>query len=736
MRTAVLGLLLGCCLPAAAVTIDGSIDAAEWADAQVFDQFAVTQPLTLEQPQLRNRAWVQARPEGLAVAYRAEQPADIERRRPRRSRDASPMASDLVYVMVDFDGTGERAYEFTVSLSGTQRDGTISDETRFSYDWDGRWDSAVAETENDFSVEWLLPWSLVPMRQVSGDRRTIGIHFGRYVEALAQRHAYPGISFQQPRYVSLFAQVEVANFSQSLLQIIPYASATHDLAGDRGEFRSGVDLQWKPSGRLQLAAALNPDFGQVESDDLVVNFDAIETFFSDKRPFFTENQSLFDRATPQGGQLVYTRRVGGSSDDGSGRAADIDLALKLSGSSAGFDYGAFVAEEADAAGRRFIALRNLYPGERLTFGQFILDSERPALDRHARVHAVDGRWRQSQAFAVEGALLHSEIEQGDRGQQGAGGWLTLEYAPSEALTAEATLTHLGGELELNDLGFLPRNNLLQGYASFTRRYTGFSTADARAAVAWNLNGSVRYNDSGERLPGFLYLSRSAEWRSGGTSYTELGYDSSGIDDLIARGNGAVRLGARSSLWHYYQSPQLGRFKYQLGGWTFQEGVAGRAWQLETQLRLQWTPTLASQFEWYPRVSDDWLIWREGSQLSSYDRRQDYLSLNLDWLPADRHELRLKAQWIVIDARDPRPWQIGAAGRLLPDDRAEAAFSLRSFGLQLRYRLELAPQRELYLVYGRGGFAIDEHRRDTLDLIRSASELRDADQFLVKLRWAL
>ena len=244
--------------------------------------------------------------------------------------DASPMASDLVYVMVDFDGTGERAYEFTVSLSGAQRDGAISDETRFSYDWDGRWTSAVAETDEDFSVEWLLPWSLVPMRQISGHTRSIGIHFGRYVEALAQRHAYPGISFQQPRFVSVFAPIEVANFSQSLFSVIPYVSGSHDFVGDRGEFRSGLDLQWKPNGRVQLAAALNPDFGQVEADDLVVNFDAIETFFSDKRPFFTENQSLFERATPQGGQLVYTRRVGGSSDDGSGRAADIGIAAKLS----------------------------------------------------------------------------------------------------------------------------------------------------------------------------------------------------------------------------------------------------------------------------------------------------------------------------------------------------------------------------------------------------------------------
>ncbi|MDC2890265.1 DUF5916 domain-containing protein [Psychrosphaera algicola] len=35
----------------------------------------------------------------------------------------------------------------------------------------------------------------------------------------------------------------------------------------------------------QISATLNPDFGQVESDELVVNFSAIESFFTEKRPF-------------------------------------------------------------------------------------------------------------------------------------------------------------------------------------------------------------------------------------------------------------------------------------------------------------------------------------------------------------------------------------------------------------------------------------------------------------------
>src|SRR3546814_16612331 len=100
--------------------------------------------------------------------------------------------------------------------------------------------------------------------------------------------------------------------SDLLLAITPYASGLYDNVGGGSDFEGGADIFWKPSGQFQLTATLNPDFGQVESDDLVVNFGATETFIGDKRPFFTENQGLFEYTTPSDySQLLYTRRVGG-----------------------------------------------------------------------------------------------------------------------------------------------------------------------------------------------------------------------------------------------------------------------------------------------------------------------------------------------------------------------------------------------------------------------------------------
>ena len=61
----------------------------------------------------------------------------------------------------------------------------------------------------------------------------------------------------------------------------------------------------------------------------MVNFSAVETFFTDKRPFFTENQGYFDLQHDLG-TLFYTRRVGAALDD-EAESACAELAHTLKG---------------------------------------------------------------------------------------------------------------------------------------------------------------------------------------------------------------------------------------------------------------------------------------------------------------------------------------------------------------------------------------------------------------------
>ena len=282
----------------------------------------MVQPLSGEPARLPTEAWILATPEGLAVAFRNAQPASVPRTTQRTRRDQGGQL-DRVNVMIDFDGDGRTGYDFMVSISDGISDEVITSERNFNTDWDGVWDHAVSQDAEGWSIEMRVPWHVAPMARSADGKRTIGVYLDRVVGSTGERFGWPNISFQKPRFLSEFVKVEIPHYEQSLFAVTPYAVVVNDRISGDTDFDAGADLFWKPNGQFQLSATLNPDFGQVESDNLVVNFGAVETFFGDKRPFFTENQGLFDVPFGAGdSRLLYTRRIGGPADDGNG-AGDV-----------------------------------------------------------------------------------------------------------------------------------------------------------------------------------------------------------------------------------------------------------------------------------------------------------------------------------------------------------------------------------------------------------------------------
>ncbi len=82
---------------------------------------------------------------------------------------------------------------------------------------------------------------------------------------------------------------------------------------------AGLDFRYNLASDLALVGTVNPDFGQVEVDQRVLNLSTFETFFPEKRPFFLEGLDLFkpalrsDLGGPNGGdayQIFYSRRIG------------------------------------------------------------------------------------------------------------------------------------------------------------------------------------------------------------------------------------------------------------------------------------------------------------------------------------------------------------------------------------------------------------------------------------------
>ncbi len=240
---------------------------------------------------------------------------------------------DGTWFYLDTSGQGLYGLFFAVNLGGTLVDGTLLPERQMSTLWDGPWDGCAAETDYGYSTEMFLPWSMMSMPEVSGIRR-MGFSVSRQVAYRDERWSWPALPTSKPRFMSALQPMELEDVRpHRQLALYPFAAATMNNIREETEHRIGADIFWRPSSNLQLTATLNPDFGTVESDDVVVNLTAFETFFPEKRLFFLEGNEIFVTSPRSAGTgikgstgsrqvpnifslqpmtMVNTRRIGGA----------------------------------------------------------------------------------------------------------------------------------------------------------------------------------------------------------------------------------------------------------------------------------------------------------------------------------------------------------------------------------------------------------------------------------------
>lgn len=718
------------------IHVDGIIDPDEWKGAQHITDFRATQPLTGEPGSLPTEAWVLATPEGLAVAFRAVQPPEVPRTLQKIQRDEQAQV-DRVNLMVDFEGDGRTGYNFMVSASNGINDAVITNQSQFSADWDGNWHYAAGSDSEGWSAEMLIPWYIAPMGKGMDGKRTVRIYLDRVVGATGERMAWPLASFERPRFLSDFAPMEIPAYSTALLAVTPYVSGLYDNVRHDSSFESGGDVFWKPNGQFQLTASINPDFGQVESDDLVVNFDANETFFSDKRPFFTENQGLFNFTTPSDySQLLYTRRVGALADDRSG-PGDITAAVKFNGSMGSTKYGMFLAEEGDDVGRSFRALRLVHDFSAQNLGVMLTQVEHPYLDREANVIGVDHDWRPSAKWTVRTRLIGSDIEQAGHGTRDSGGTLWADYEMARGWRQQFMAMHFGDDLQINDFGYLARNNLNYGHYQVSRRITDLPESSAFASHDWRARISATNNDHGLKLQRQFRLSRQSQLRDGSSLFAQLNVNSAGYDDRITRGRNPMRLPADFDAHVDFTRPRK-------GAWAFEAYANVLSGGLEGNHAIGWSggiaPTwfasdaLSFRIDLSAERLPDWLVWRNDNLVGSFDERSVQLNGAVNWNIDERQELRIKLQALGLEARALQGWEVQPDGNSIAATTPMEDFSLRNLGFQIRYRYELAPLSYLYVVYGRGGDMLNDYRQSADSLLGDAFSLRNDEQVMVKLTY--
>ena len=126
---------------------------------------------------------------------------------------------------------------------------------------------------------------------------------GRYMTRNQEHDRWPHIPESASGFVSQFAHLTgIENILPAKqLEVLPFAvsyeetEAKHLGNPDGRDFygNAGLDLKYGLTPNMTLNATFNPDFGQVEADQTVLNLTAFETFYAEKRPFFLEGSSIF-----------------------------------------------------------------------------------------------------------------------------------------------------------------------------------------------------------------------------------------------------------------------------------------------------------------------------------------------------------------------------------------------------------------------------------------------------------
>lgn len=221
--------------------------------------------------------------------------------------------NDFVGVIFDTYNDKINGFGFYVTPYGEQYDAKYSNTAGEDDSWNGVWDSQAKVHENGWSFEMRIPYSA--LRFVSGNNQTWGLNITRRRQKTGQQYMWNPVDPKVNGFINqegLWTGIEKIE-APVRLSFSPYFSTyvNHYPANQNGvknwtsSVNGGMDVKYGISDAFTLDMTLIPDFGQVQSDNQVLNVSPFEVRYNENRPFFNEGTELFNK-----GNLFYSRRIG------------------------------------------------------------------------------------------------------------------------------------------------------------------------------------------------------------------------------------------------------------------------------------------------------------------------------------------------------------------------------------------------------------------------------------------
>lgn len=481
--------------------IDGRLDEEVWKKATVLKDFYQIQPGDNIAPSKPTEVLLGYDAKFLYIAFRATD--EPEKVRATIAKRDNIFQDDYVGFFLDTFNDKRKAFEAFFNPLGIQGDGILTEGRGEDFSVDLLMESKGIVHKTGYDVEIAIPFK--SLRFEAGKGKLWGAHFFRRIKRfeneldswmpfsrsissdLSQAGHITGLEgIAVERAIELIPSLTLSEshrFARSFGVFPNTAAAAADpgrLVNEPVQLEPGLTAKFIPSSAVTIDLAFNPDFAQVEADQLVVTANQrFPIFFAEKRPFFLEGIDIFQ--TPI--TAVHTRAV-----------VDPDVAVKTTGKMGKNTFGLMVASDAGPGtfigderlrsnNFRFLD-KNAYigvlrlkrdVGKENTIG--MLATTYNFIEKHNQLFAIDGRFRMDKQTTTSFQVLGTTSR-------------NFFFDPNDGLTRYRTGNGLGYTFDYNVSG---RN---WGYELYGEGFTKDYRADVGFVQRTNSNFNfafIRYN---------------------------------------------------------------------------------------------------------------------------------------------------------------------------------------------------------------------------------------------------
>ena len=548
--------------------INGIMDLGEWTGSPVNSEFFQIDPKELASPSEQTTVRVMYDNENLYVFLEAfdSQPHLIKKTLVRRDSwmDGFGNNSDWMGVTIDSKNDDYNGYFCGVNASGAIIDVALAGADEYDRTWDAVWDVGIAFNEKGWAAEFQFPFS---MFQYDNEPNMVwGISFERMIHRLQETVEWPGKKKSVPGIMLplgvLNGLSNIPNANQ--LELVPYI-----LVGGSDVLNTelGIDGRYVLTSNAVMKVTFNPDFGQVEADPSVLNLTAFETFYDEKRPFFSEGSDFFSQRI----NLFNSRRIGRKPNfyipdegeiTGLSNYTTILGASKIMGSTASnINYGIIgaitkeesaIVDDSLTAQKIIVEPRSNYSIGRFEFPVFNVISKLGIMGTNVYrkdmtgANVIGGDWDLSfldNRLFSNGQIIRSNVNN----TIGNAFRFNLGYLNSEWWSARIWFGTSDDKFDINDLGFVRRNDIT---------WAG-SRIELRKQEPWGrfINNNLEFKYTQDWNGSGLVLEREVEleqsnlfsnyWRAG--FFGKLFFPAFNDDDIFRNENAWIYA---TELWGY------------------------------------------------------------------------------------------------------------------------------------------------------------------------------------------